>query len=90
MTPLKTPESHNAADQCREMGLAVGDVVEGRETYGADGWGESRLTLIFLGKDVAVFREARRNDQQPDWMDGGESACWTLTCRAWREVEIAA
>ena len=85
MSALKTPESRDSAEQCREMGLSVGDVIEGRETAGA-WWSESRLTLLFLGAETAVFSEQRRNSEQPEWRDAGESGNWTLNCRAWRKV----
>lgn len=86
---LKTPESRTTAEQCREMGLSVGDVIEGREGSGG-WWSESRLTLLFLGAQVAVFSEQRRNSAQPEWRDDGESGNWTLNCRAWRKVGGAA
>ena len=84
-TPLTTPTGSNSADQCRQMGLTVGDVIQGRETYGND-WSESRLTLLFVGNEVAVFSEERRNNQNPKWRKDGESGNWTLNCRAWSRV----
>lgn len=89
MTPIKTPESHDTAGQCREMGLVVGDVIQGREHYG-EHWRDSRLTLIFISEEVAVFKEECRNSRQPDWRDYGESACWTLNCRQWHKIGSAA
>ena len=86
---LKTPESSSQADQCREMGLVVGDVIEGREMYGGH-WNESRLTVLFIGQEVAVFNEHERNDLQLDWVDHGETADWTLNYRVWRKVGGAA
>ena len=88
MTRLKTPKSISAADQCREMGILVGDVIEGREAYDHS-WSESRLTLLFLGAEIAVFNEQYRNDRQPDWLDHGETADWSLAFRLWQKVEIA-
>ena len=73
------------AEQCREMGLVVGDVIQGRETFG-DEWSESRLTLLFAGQSVAVFKEQTRNDEQTEWMYRGESASWTLSFRPWHKL----
>ncbi len=84
--PIKPPKSSSTADQCREMGLMVGDVIQGRNTFGKH-WSESRLMLLTLGKTVVVFRELRRNDQQPDWRDNGKSANWMLNCRVWHKLE---
>jgi hypothetical protein len=86
--PLITPHSSCTADQCREMGLAVGDTIEGRESYGGH-WNESRLTVLFIGQEVAVFNEHEHNDLQPDWVDHGETANWTLNCREWRKVVLS-
>jgi hypothetical protein len=88
MDALPTPKSRDSADQCREMGIKVGDVIEGREGAG-DWWSESRLTLLFLGAEVAVFSEQRRSSERLEWQDDGESGHWTLICRAWRKVGSA-
>ena len=78
-----TPTSHTTADQVREMGLAIGDVIVGRETFGSN-WRESELTLLFVGKKVAVFKERCRNIMEPSWQDNGETATWTLAHRDWK------
>jgi hypothetical protein len=50
---LPIPKSINHADQCREMGIQVGDTIEGREE--GKGWfHEARMTLKWLGDNVAV------------------------------------
>lgn len=85
MTPLLKPKSHRAAEQCREMGLAIGDTIQGREECGQH-WSDSRLTVIFIGEDVAVFKQQTRNEDYPFWEDCGESADWTLNCRHWHKV----
>ena len=84
---LKPPAfGMNTADQCRAMGLAVGDIIVGRETYG-DEWSESRLELLFVGESVAVFREYVRNNYgQPEWRKDGESGNWTLNCKQWSKL----
>ena len=76
----------SVAEQCRAMGLAVGDTIEGRESYG-NNWNEARLTVLFIGQEVAVFHERERNDRKPNWIDQGETADWTLDCRKWKKVE---
>lgn len=77
----------NVADQCRELGLQVGDTIEGREASGSY-WHEARLTLLWLGDEVAVWRETSRSENRPDWSDPEETADWTLEYRVWRKVSL--
>lgn len=77
-----TPKSHTTADQVRELGLSVGDVIIGREDYG-NGWCDAELTLLFLGKEVAVFNVRERSNREPSWNDACESGNWTLAHRDW-------
>ena len=76
-----TPQSFEVADQVRELGLQLGDMIEGWE--GAHG---ARLVLKFLGTEAAVFDEWLRVDDGT-WRYLGESAEWNLGCRDWVRVE---
>lgn len=75
----------NVADQCRALGLKVGDTIEGTE-----GWGRSicttRLTLLWLGEEEAVWRVTEREKNSSAWSQPHESTGWTLGCREWRKV----
>jgi len=73
------------ADQCRAMGLTVGDKIVGRETH-SSGWSESELTVLFIGLEVVVFSERQRDSNCARWWSEGESADWTLECREWKKV----
>lgn len=79
------------ADQARELGLQVGDTIEGREECGTY-WHEARLTLLWLGKAVAVWRVTERGtgscrtSAPGEWSEPEESADWTLDCRAWKKL----
>lgn len=86
--PLPIPKSGNLADQCREMGLAVGDVIQGREeaTYREGGFHETRLKVLWLGQSEAVLLEEKRSDLHPDWSSPVECSSWTLDCRRWWRV----
>ena len=75
----------STADQCRAMGLSVGDTILGREEY-AHGWNEARLTLLWLGDEVAVFMATDRSSARVEWSDPEESADWTLEFRDWKKV----
>jgi hypothetical protein len=83
----KITAAQTTAEQCRAMGLKVGDTIQGRETYG-DIWNDARLTLLFIGEQEAVFRAKSRSSLEPDWQDDGESADWTLDCREWVKVAV--
>ena len=86
MEYLQEPSGKNTAEQCREMGIAVGEVIEGRETYSDGKWNEARLELLWLGNEVAVFRERSRSWKSEEWTEPHEESCWTLDCRQWRKV----
>lgn len=83
--PVPDPRA-SSAEQIRQMGLAVGDTIEGREEHGI-WWEDSRLTLLWLGEQVAVWRVESRAKSQPEWQDYGEGLNWDLSCRRWRRVE---
>jgi hypothetical protein len=76
----------NTADQCRALGLSVGDTIEGREDCHDGSWEETRLTLLWLGEEVAVWRAIDRNCRRKTWSAPEESADWTLEWRDWRKV----
>ena len=76
----------NVVQQCKKLGITIGDTIQGREEYG-DGWNEARLTLLWLGAETAVWSVATRYDRQPRWQQQGEESNWTLDRRDWRKVQ---
>lgn len=83
---LKCPRHGDTAKQCREMGIDVGNIIVGRESWADGGWSEARLTLLFLGKSVAVWSVKKRNNTNPRWRSDGECGNWTLRYRQWELV----
>lgn len=80
---MKGYEAMNSADQARAMGLQVGDTIEGTESDGEI----ARLTLLWIGNDVAVFRVTELRTRGEGWSEPEESADWDLSCREWRKVD---
>jgi hypothetical protein len=76
----------NAADECRALGLQVGDTIEGTERDAGDWWNTTRLTLLWLGDEIAVWRVISIASPQSEWSEPVEAANWTLSCRDWRKV----
>lgn len=78
----------DGAAQCRLLGVQVGQTIEGLEgRQEADShWSLARLTLLWLGESVAVWRVTERSSDRPEWSKPRESAAWTLECREWRVV----
>lgn len=82
------------AEQCVEMGIVIGDTIEGREEYGklhsgfnpAGGWNDARITLLWKGKSEAVWEVWRRTNTNPNWSRSGEQSNWHLDSRPWRKV----
>ena len=77
------------ADQCRALGLEIGDTIFGREEGPSGCWHEAELTLLWLGREAAVFRERERTNANPEWSEPRESGDWTLECRNWSKVPNA-
>ena len=78
----------NTAEQCRVLGVVVGDTIEGREECG-DYWHEARLKLLWIGEAVAVWSVTERSNTWSNWSEPEECADWTLECRQWRKVSQA-
>lgn len=85
MKLLGRSKSHyHCADACRELGLKVGDTIQGREDYPDGRWSDMRLKLIWAGEEVAVWRASLRMSKFPGiWTECGEQANWTLDSRDW-------
>lgn len=73
------------AEQCRALGLQVGDTIEGTEG-GKDWFSTTRLTLLWLGEEEAAWRMTSRSSSRPEWSEPREATNWTLSCRDWRKV----
>jgi hypothetical protein len=84
------PEKDSVASECRKMGLKVGDTIEGTEGKKTPGswWNTTRLTLLWLGVNEAVFLETYKSLDQSDWSEPQESSNWTLRARKWKKVAI--
>ena len=73
------------ADQCRAMGLEVGDTIEGTESN-EGWWNTTRLTLLWLGETHAAWRVTDRSSNRPQWSDPRETTDWTLSYREWSKI----
>ena len=85
---MKAAEFACYADQARELGLKVGDTIQGREDVG-EGWSEARITLLWLGTTQAVWIVSGRTNCsrfERGWSFPCESANWDLHCRDWERV----
>lgn len=88
---MLTTSSWNTAEACRAMGIEVGDTIIGREEFDdpfgySPLWNEARLTLLWLGESVAVWREQLRSSEKEEWSEPDEAADWTLDSRPWRKL----
>ncbi len=82
----KLHQCENTAEQCRALGLKVGDTIEGREDFHDGSWAVTRLTLLWLGSEVAVWSATEHSSEQAEWSPAEESADWTLEWRDWRKL----
>jgi hypothetical protein len=83
--PMPT-DGCNTAEQCRQMGLNIGDTITGREHAGrrSDAWHEARLTLLWIGRQECMWLVQTRTHDQPLWTDPEEDGNWELDGRRWR------
>ncbi len=85
---MKAAEFACCADQARELGLKVGDTIQGRQNVG-EGWSEARITLLWLGATQAVWIVSGRTNCsrfERGWSHPHESIGWDLHCRDWERV----
>lgn len=80
----------STADECRALGLRIGDTIFGREEGGRGYWHEARLTLLWLGEEEAMWRVQTRSSQRAEWSEPEEAGDWMLGCRDWRKVDSVA
>lgn len=84
---MKADPLMSVADQCRALGIKVGDTIEGTER-GEGYWHIARLTLLWLGDRVAVWSIVERSSTLPKWSEPREDgARWTLAYREWEFVK---
>ena len=86
---MRATEFASAADQARELGLTVGNTIQGREG-GGDGWHEARITLLWLGTTHTVWIVSGRSSRPREggaWSSPHEATDWDLGCREWERIE---
>lgn len=76
----------NVADQCKKMGLQIGDTIKGREECGKY-WNEAKLTILWIGESAVMFKEVTRSESSQKWSRPIETADWTLDCRPWTKIK---
>ena len=86
---MKANPYGSAAEQARELGLTVGDTIQGREEVG-DGWHEARITLLWLGTTHAAWIVSGRSSRPREggaWSPPHEATNWDLSFREWERIK---
>jgi hypothetical protein len=86
---MKANPYGSAAEQARELGLTVGDTIQGREEAG-EGWHEARISLLWLGTTHAAWIVSGRSSRPREggaWSPPHEAMSWDLTWRHWERIE---
>ena len=85
---MKASEFASTADQARELGLKVGDTIQGRWEFG-DGWHDARITLLWLGHINTVWIVSGRGNLRALalWSPPHEATNWDLDSREWERTE---
>lgn len=78
----------SSAEQVRELGLAVGDTIQGRKKVDGD-WYEARITLLWIGATHAAWIVSGRSSRprEGDWSAPHEAMQWDLAWREWERIE---
>jgi len=80
------PLAHSSlADRMRASGLRVGDRIQYTERV-AGGLRDVRLTLLWVGEELAVWRVCHRYAIGP-WCEQGETASWDPRDKIWSRVD---
>lgn len=77
--------SMSPAQQCKTLKLEVGDTIIGSESCG-DWHSTASLTLIWLGKEKAVWSVSTKNSENPIWTKPTEECNWNLAYRKWEKI----
>ena len=77
-----TTDKSDAASQCRQMGISVGDTIEGQTPSGGE---LVRLKLLYLGAQHCVWLVKTQIDAS-DFGESYESSTMSLQGRFWRIV----
>ena len=83
---MKATEFFLFADQARELGLKVGDTIQGREEAGK-GWSEARITLLWLGMIHTIWIVSGSTNLARCWSCPYESVSWDLHTRDWERIK---
>lgn len=86
---MKAHPYASAAEQARELGLQVGDTIQGREELG-DYWHEARITLCWIGTAHTVWIVSGRSSRPREgvaWSAPRETTDCDLACRDWQRIE---
>lgn len=78
--------SNDVITQIKNLGIKVGDTISGMESE-IGWWQVSRLTLLWVGESIAVWRVTECNIINPEWTQPREVANWVLDHREWRKVD---
>lgn len=78
---LPWPKSSLTVKQIEEMGIEVGDVIEGDEGIPPI---TTRLKLIWAGKEIVVWQVFVQQRGSNRFVNQGERSNWTLNSRRWR------
>lgn len=75
MTPkkLRKPSHGNVADQCRWMGLRVGDFIEATDEDSQGVLCEYKMRLLYLGRAMAIFDKQYRHRLTPNEWRGPDA-----------------
>ena len=86
---MRANPSATSADQARELGLKVGDTIQGREEVG-NYWHVARITLIWIGATTTVWIVSSRSSGAKEaaaWSRPREVTNWNPCYRNWERIE---
>ena len=88
LTRLGPGRGRTHADEVASLGLHVGDVIVGEESHPHSA---VRLSVLFIGRGAVVYGIQRQSSHLPgQWIDDGDTAAFTLSCRDWHREERGA
>jgi hypothetical protein len=87
LLPKPSRPNANIADQCRELGVEVGDALYRRKEGHNGKWYAEVMVVVFIGMELVVFEMHHMTDRYREWVRIDETTEWRPHQEHWYLLE---